>query len=225
MRATTLAFTSHKLGGPTGVGALVVRTGTRLAPLLRGGRQERGRRGGTQPLLGAIGFAAAARTTREHGPVDPAARDAFERELAALLPGIAIRGIGAPRLPNTSSVTIPGCAARLLLDELSRRGLHASAGSACQAARPSHVLKAMGLPRPTSAPRCVSASAPDADRGRRAAPSSSPQSRAPASRRLNPFPMLWWHRRSGRAPEETGAVPVEGGRPVGSGMKEGARGP
>ena len=148
VRATTLAFTSHKLGGPTGVGALVVRAGTRLAPLLRGGRQERGRRGGTQPLLGAIGFAAAARATRAHGPVDSAARDAFERRLAALLPKIAIRGGAAPRLPNTSSVTIPGRAARLLLDELSRRGLHASAGSACQAGapEPSHVLKAMGLP-------------------------------------------------------------------------------
>src|SRR5262249_26031006 len=72
-RATTLACTSHKLGGPTGIGALVVRSGTRLVPLLRGGRQERGRRGGTQPLLGAIGFAAAARAARSRVPMPPVA--------------------------------------------------------------------------------------------------------------------------------------------------------
>jgi cysteine desulfurase len=148
LRATTLAFTSHKLGGPTGIGALVVRAGTRLAPLLRGGKQERGRRGGTQPLLGAIGFAAAARTVLSRGPMGPAVRDTFEARLAALLPGVTIRGADVPRLPNTSSVTIPGADARRLLDELSRRGVHASAGSACQAGapEPSHVLKAMRLP-------------------------------------------------------------------------------
>jgi cysteine desulfurase len=148
LRATTLAFTSHKLGGPTGVGALVVRAGTRLAPLLRGGRQERGRRGGTQPLLGAIGFAAAARSVRSRDPMEPAARDAFEARLSALLPGVSIRGADVPRLPNTSSATIPRADARRLLDELSRRGVHASAGSACQAGapEPSHVLKAMRLP-------------------------------------------------------------------------------
>jgi cysteine desulfurase len=78
----------------------------------------------------------------------PAVRDTFEARLAALLPGVTIRGADVPRLPNTSSATIPGADARRLLDELSRRGVHASAGSACQAGapEPSHVLKAMRLP-------------------------------------------------------------------------------
>jgi len=148
LRATTLAITSHKVGGPTGCGALIVRAGTRLRPLLRGGTQEQGRRGGTHALLAILGFAAAARAARLRLPFPAAARDAFEARLRALVPSHRIQGGAVPRLPNTSSVTFPGVDGARLLAELSRRGLHASAGSACQAGspEPSHVLRAMGLP-------------------------------------------------------------------------------
>ena len=146
--ATTLALTSHKLGGPAGAGALVVRRGRRLVPFVRGGRQERGRRGGTHNLIGILGFAAAAVAARARGPGRPEARDGFERRLAELASAPRIQGAGASRLPNTSSVTFPGLDGSRLLAELSRRGVHASAGSACQAGapEPSHVLRAMGLP-------------------------------------------------------------------------------
>lgn len=146
--ATTLALTSHKLGGPPGVGALVVRRGARLVPFVRGGRQERGRRGGTHNLPGILGFAAAAAEARARGPGRPLVRDDFERRLEGLAPRPRIQGATVARLPNTSSVTFPTIDAGRLLAELSRRGVHASAGSACQAGapEPSHVLRAMGLP-------------------------------------------------------------------------------
>jgi cysteine desulfurase len=146
--ATTLALTSHKLGGPPGVGALFVRRGRRLSPFVRGGRQERGRRGGTHNLIGILGFAAAAAVARARSPGRPQVRDDFERRLAALAPAPRMQGAGTTRLPNTSSVTFPAVDGSRLLAELSRRGVHASAGSACQAGapEPSHVLRAMGLP-------------------------------------------------------------------------------
>jgi cysteine desulfurase len=148
LAATTLSLTAHKLGGPPGVGALIVRRGTRLVPLIRGGRQERGRRGGTPNLLGIIGFAAAAKAARARGRGDASVRDEFERRLLAQIPLVRIQGSGAPRIPNTSSVTFTGGDGSRILAELSRRGVHASAGSACQAGapEPSHVLRAMGLP-------------------------------------------------------------------------------
>jgi cysteine desulfurase len=146
--ATTLALTSHKLGGPPGVGALVVRSGARLVPFVRGGRQERGRRGGTHNLPGILGFAAAAAEARARGPGRSLVRDDFERRLALLVPTPRVQGADVARLPNTACVTFPAVDGSRLLAELSRRGVHASAGSACQAGapEPSHVLRAMGLP-------------------------------------------------------------------------------
>jgi cysteine desulfurase len=149
--ATTVAVSGHKIGGPAGIGALRVEKGRRLVPFVRGGRQERGLRGGTHNLLGAIGFGAAARAALAAAPRAgevAAARDELERALRRLRPGARVLGAAVPRLPNTTAVTIPGVDAARLLRELSRRGVHASSGSACQAgvAEPSHVLRAMGLP-------------------------------------------------------------------------------
>jgi len=153
VHATTLAITAHKLGGPAGVGALFVRRGHRLAPFLRGGRQERALRGGTQNLLGILGFGAAAAVAAARA-VDAAAlprlaeaRDRFEQELRRRHPELRVTGARVPRLANTSSITLPGIDAGALLALLSRRGVHLSTGSACQAGapEPSHVLRAMGL--------------------------------------------------------------------------------
>jgi cysteine desulfurase len=115
--ATTVALTAHKLGGPPGSGALFVRRGHRLAPFVRGGRQERGLRGGTQNLLGILGFGAAAEAAlaRQSGPDGGSAatrrlaevRDEFERQLAQRRPDRRVVGGGAPRLANTSSITLP----------------------------------------------------------------------------------------------------------------------
>lgn len=176
VRATTIALTAHKLGGPAGVGSLFVRRGRRIAPLLRSGHQERSLRGGTHNLLGILGFGAAADCVRRRGPAVPAlagVRDDFEGELSRRLPSIRVAGAGAPRLPNTSSVTFPGVDASRLLAELSRRGLHAAAGSACQAGspEPSHVLRAMGYSAEEARSTVRFSFGPEHDRGdaRRAA--------------------------------------------------------
>lgn len=146
---STLALSAHKLGGPMGVGALWVRRGTPLVPWLGGGRQERGRRGGTAALLLQIGFGRAAELARarlEAGGEGSAARDAFEAALAPL-PGIEVVGQAAPRLPNTTLVLVAGADGRRVAAGLSAAGVHVATGSACAsgAPEPSHVLRAMGL--------------------------------------------------------------------------------
>jgi cysteine desulfurase len=149
--ASTIAISAHKLGGPAGIGALFVRRGRRLAPFLRGGRTERGRRGGTPNLLGAIGFGVAAQVTLERSASSrlaaARARDEFERALLAEL-DVEIVGTTVPRLPNTSSVHFRGRDGAALVTAMSGRGLFAATGSACEsgAPEPSHVLRAMGRP-------------------------------------------------------------------------------
>ena len=143
--ASFLAFTSHKLGGPAGIGALVVRGGTRLAPLLTGGPQETRRRAGTEAVSSAAAFAAAA--------LEPPAahllalREAFETTLRRLVPDVRIHAEGAPRLPNTSNFAIPGAEGELLVIALDLEGIAVSTGSACAsgAVEPSHVIRAMGF--------------------------------------------------------------------------------
>ncbi len=145
-----LALTGQKLGGPRGAGALWVRSGVRLAPLL-GGRQERGRRAGTENLPGIAGLAAAVTAATEHfateAPRLAALRDALQEELLAAVPGARVNGAGAPRLPGTLSITLPGTDAEALLMALDLEGICASAGSACHSgsSRPSPVLSALGL--------------------------------------------------------------------------------
>jgi cysteine desulfurase len=148
--ADLVALTGQKLGGPRGAGALWVKEGLRLAPLF-GGSQERGRRAGTENLPGIAGLGAAievacARRGTE-APRLAGLRDRLERGLLDAVPGAAVNGAGAPRLPNTCSVRLPGVDAEALLMALDLDGLCASAGSACHSgsATPSSVLTAMGL--------------------------------------------------------------------------------
>ncbi len=145
-----LALSAHKIYGPKGVGALVVRRGTKLEALLRGGSQERNRRAGTENVAGVVGFAAAARLARAEQAADAvrlaSLRDELEARLLAI-PDAQVNG-GPPRVPNTSNVSFAGVDAESLLMALDLDGLAVSTGAACAAGavEPSHVLRAMGLP-------------------------------------------------------------------------------
>ena len=144
-----LSLSAHKLGGPQGVGALIVAEGLELAPLMRGGGQERRHRAGTENLPGIAGFGAAAECAlagleRMAGLAE--LRDRLERRLRARAPEIKIYGAGAPRLPNTSCFGVPGLAAEIQVIALDLAGIAVSAGAACSSGKvaPSHVLGAMG---------------------------------------------------------------------------------
>jgi cysteine desulfurase len=157
-----LALASHKLGGPTGVGALVARSGAALRPLLHGGGQERGLRSGTLPVAAIAGFgAAAAATVAERAAGAGAAlaglRDRLLTGLRTAEPGLQVNGEGPPAgLPGLLSVRFPGRLAEDLLLLLDRLDVACSAGSACAsgAVAPSHVLLAMGR-SPTEARETV----------------------------------------------------------------------
>lgn len=142
--ADSLAISSHKLGGPMGAGALLLRPDTPLPALIAGGGQERGRRGGTPPLPAIAGFAAAARDARGADHLAPL-RDAIERE--AVEAGALVCGGGAPRLPNTTCLALPGARAETQVIALDLAGMRVSAGAACSSGKVSrsHVLDAMGL--------------------------------------------------------------------------------
>jgi len=146
-----MSVSAHKLGGPQGVGALVVAEGIELAPLLRGGGQERRRRAGTENVAGIAGFGAAAtaaaRDMASGGPSAIAAlRDELERRVRAIAPEAIIFGVGAPRLPNTSCIALPGLTAEIQVMALDLAGVAVGAGAACSSGKvaPSHVLRAMG---------------------------------------------------------------------------------
>ncbi len=146
-----LACSAHKFYGPKGVGVLYVRRRPplRLVPLLDGGGHEQGLRSGTLNVPAIVGMGAAAELAAREMPGEgarlQAQRDRLEQELQRALPDVRINGAQAPRLPQTSSVTIPGIRADRLLTAV--RALALSAGSACGSGRgkPSHVLRAMGL--------------------------------------------------------------------------------
>ena len=144
-----ISLSAHKLGGPQGVGALVLAADLELAPSQRGGGQERGRRAGTENLPGIAGFGAAARAAL--AGLDKAAalaqpRDELERRLRQLAPEIRIFAAAAPRLANTCCFAAPGLAAETQVVALDLAGVAVSAGSACSSGKvaPSHVLAAMG---------------------------------------------------------------------------------
>ncbi len=141
----TLALSGHKIHGPKGIGALYVRQGTAMHPLLFGGAQERRRRAGTEavPLAAALGVAAA--LPDESNRV-AALRDRFELAVCASL-DVTVNGADAPRLPNTSNITFRGGDAEGIAIALDLEGVAASTGSACSSGRiePSPVLLAMGL--------------------------------------------------------------------------------
>lgn len=141
-----MSLSAHKLGGPQGIGALVVADDAALHPLLRGGGQERGRRAGTENVAAIAGFGAAAAAARETLGYLAARRDAFEAELRALAPSAVIFGAEAQRLPNTTCLALPGLTSERQLMALDLAGVAVSSGSACSSGKvaPSHVLIAMG---------------------------------------------------------------------------------
>jgi cysteine desulfurase len=148
-----LVISAHKLGGPKGIGALILREGTPCEPLFRGSAHERGRRGGTENLPGIVGFGVAAecaaRELKTEAPRLLALRGRLEAGLRAALPDTVIHGERAPRLPNTVNASFPGARSDHLLMALDARGVCVSAGAACAsgAVEPSPVLQAMGVPR------------------------------------------------------------------------------
>jgi cysteine desulfurase len=147
-----LSLSAHKMNGPKGVGALWLRRGVRLVPVLTGGRHERGRRAGTENVPGIVGCGVAARIagakmTAEHTRLS-ALRDRLEREIVDRVPGTAINGGDSPRVPNTTNISFERIEAESLLIALDLEGIAVSTGSACSSGtlEPSHVLKAMGFP-------------------------------------------------------------------------------
>jgi cysteine desulfurase len=150
-----VAISAHKFGGPKGVGALVVREPTKLAPLVHGGGQERERRSGTHNVAGIVGMAAAIEATVATRPATVARvtdlRDRLLDGLARDVPGMVETGARDPstKVAGNAHVRFPGVEAEALLVMLDEVGVCASAGSACAsgAIEPSHVLLAMGVPR------------------------------------------------------------------------------
>jgi cysteine desulfurase len=140
----SLAISGHKLGGPCGAGALLLRPGLDVAPLIAGGGQERGRRGGTEPLPAIAGMAAAlAEATPEAAMRLAGLRDAIEAGAV----GAMVAGAGAARLPNTTCLVLPGVAAETQVIALDIAGFRVSAGAACSSGKVarSPVLQAMGF--------------------------------------------------------------------------------
>jgi cysteine desulfurase len=142
--ADFIALSAHKLGGPAGIGALIVRNSATLVAVQRGGGQERGLRGGTPNIAGIAGFAAAVAEPREWADV-ALLRDRIESALVAA--GAIVHGATAARLPNIASIGLPGIAGGTQVMALDLAGFMVSAGAACSSGKvaASHVLAAMGL--------------------------------------------------------------------------------
>lgn len=142
-----LTLSAHKIGGPQGVGALIVADEVALAATMRGGGQERRRRAGTENVPGIAGFGAAAESAGrlDDAPRVERLRDRLEHGVRELAPGTRVFGSGAPRLPNTSCFAMPGVTSEVQVMALDLGGIAVSAGSACSSGKvaPSHVLKAM----------------------------------------------------------------------------------
>jgi len=154
-------FSGHKLHGPQGIGALVLRDPElKVSPFILGGGQERGMRSGTQNVAGAAGLGLAMRIRAAEfdtlvGRLS-VMRESFEHGVLSLVPEARVNGVAAQRVPNTSNILFPGIEAMELIARLEAKGLACSLGSACSSARPepSHVLLAMGLTE-TEAFSCV----------------------------------------------------------------------
>ncbi len=151
MGCTMALASAHKLGGPKGVGALILRRGTELAAHIRGGGQEMGRRSGTENLPGIAGFGAAAEAAARD--LDAGAwsrveklRNILESAIEAAAPMVIFAGKGAARLPNTSCLAVPGWKGETQVMQMDLAGFAISAGSACSSGkvRASRVLRAMG---------------------------------------------------------------------------------
>ena len=147
-----MSLSGHKLHGPKGVGALYVRKGTKFAPFIRGGHQERARRGGTENTPGIVGLGVAAELAKARLQEDAAhvaaLRDKLERGALRRIGHCRVSGDVDNRLGNTSNIAFSGIEGEAVLSHLDRAGLAASTGSACTAGstEPSHVLRAMNVP-------------------------------------------------------------------------------
>jgi cysteine desulfurase len=146
-----LSISGHKIGAPKGIGALFIRRGMHLQPLMHGGSQDRGRRPGTENVAYAVGLATAAElTVAEHERESArlrSLRDKLEAAILAQVPDAVVHARGAERAPHVLNVSCPGTDSESLLMALDLRGIAASGGSACQSGSilPSHVLLAMGV--------------------------------------------------------------------------------
>jgi cysteine desulfurase len=147
------SISGHKIGAPKGIGALFIRRGTPMEPLLFGGSQDRGRRPGTENVAMAVGLARAAELAIEEREAECARletmRERLEAAILARVPDAIVHARGAPRAPHVTNVSAPGTESESMLIALDRRGIACSAGSACQSGSidPSHVLEAIGVPR------------------------------------------------------------------------------
>jgi cysteine desulfurase len=146
-----LSLSAHKLHGPKGIGALYVRKGTPFNPLIRGGKQERARRGGTENVPAIVGLGKAAQLASLHLERDLIwirdLRNRLEQGILQRVPDSAVTGDPAARLANTSNIVFDRAEAEPILDSLDKAGIAASSGSACASGslEPSHVLRAMGV--------------------------------------------------------------------------------
>ena len=148
--ADMMTLSAHKIGGPKGVGALVLREGVPVEPLIKGGGQERRRRAGTENVAAIAGFGVAAERAAaevEKATELAALRDELESRALAVEPDTVVVSGRVARLPNTSCVAVPGTKAETLVIGLDLAGVAVSAGSACSSGKveASHVLSAMGL--------------------------------------------------------------------------------
>ena len=146
-KADYLSLSAHKIGGPQGVGALIVRNPAPLSAQIAGGGQEMGRRAGTENVAAVCGFGAAVEETTPESE-SASLRDCFEAALKSLVPEVVIFGESAERLGNTSNFAIPGVSSETALIALDLDGIAVSSGAACSSGKvkPSHVLAAMGAP-------------------------------------------------------------------------------
>jgi cysteine desulfurase len=146
-----LSISAHKFHGPKGVGALWIRRGVRLLPPVTGGKQERGRRAGTENVAGIVGLGVAAREARtklaSEGVRLAVLRDRLEGRILEQVSGSARNGAAQSRVPNTTNLSFDRTEAESLLIALDLEGIAVSTGSACSSGtlEPSHVLRAMGL--------------------------------------------------------------------------------
>jgi cysteine desulfurase len=155
-----LTISGHKFGAPKGIGALFIRRGTSLEPIMHGGTQDRGRRPGTENVAAAVGLARAAELALAEREAHCARllklRERLEAGILAKVPDAVIHGRGAERAPHIVNISVPGTDSESLLMALDLRGIAASGGSACQSGSisPSHVLSALGV-RPDLASAAV----------------------------------------------------------------------
>jgi cysteine desulfurase len=148
-----LSLSAHKIGGPKGVGALMVRSRDMVHPVIQGGSQQAGIRPGTENISGAVAFGCAAelaaREQPEHGRHLAGLRNELRDRLRTAVLDLVVVGESAERVPHILNVCVPGTDSETLLVHLDQAGIAASSGSACTtgAVEPSHVLVAMGIPR------------------------------------------------------------------------------